>query len=166
VRRTIDERLAILAADAQLEPGLAEVHSVRAANVRSFMSVPLWNESQVIGVLYLDSPRSAPLATSDLDVLQALSAYAAVAIEQARLTARVLEKRGIASGCSASLRRRREQSSSSRGQRNTLPRRRTRRHDSLRRHRGLHHHVGEDAAVGGRPHAQPVLRGHVRRGVR
>ncbi len=92
VRRTIDERLAILAADAQLDPGLAEVHSVRAANVRSFMSVPLWNESRVIGVLYVDSPRSAPLATSDLDVLQALSAYAAVAIEQARLTAKVLEE--------------------------------------------------------------------------
>lgn len=92
IRKTIDERLAILAADAQLDPGLAEVHSVRAANVRSFMSVPLWNESQVIGVLYADSPRSAPLATADLDVLQALSAYAAVAIEQARLTARVLEE--------------------------------------------------------------------------
>ena len=40
----------------------------------------------------VDSPRSAPLATSDLDVLQALSAYAAVAIEQARLTYRVLEE--------------------------------------------------------------------------
>jgi adenylate cyclase len=92
VRRTIDERLAILAADAQLDPGLAQVQSVRSANVRSFMCVPLWNESRVIGVLYVDSPRSAPLATSDLDVLQALSAYAAVAIEQARLTARILEE--------------------------------------------------------------------------
>lgn len=92
LRRTLDERLAMLAVDAQLDPALAEVASVKAANIRSFMSVPLWNQATAIGVLYVDSPRSAPLAAADLDVLQALSAYAAVAIEQARLTARVLQE--------------------------------------------------------------------------
>lgn len=92
VRRTVDERLAMLAADAQLDPGLAQVHSVQAASIRSFMSVPLWHGADAIGVLYVDSPRSAPLSAADLDVLQALAAYAAVAIEQARLTTRVLEE--------------------------------------------------------------------------
>jgi len=92
VRRTIDERLAMLASDAQLDPALAEVQSVKAANIRSFMSVPLWNQAEAIGVLYVDSPRSAPLSAADLDILQALAAYAAVAIEQARLTARVLQE--------------------------------------------------------------------------
>ena len=92
VRRTIEERLAILAADAQLDPALAQAKSVLSGNIRSFMSVPLWNQTEVIGVLYVDSPRSAPFSPADLDVLQALAAYAAVAIEQSRLTARLLEE--------------------------------------------------------------------------
>lgn len=92
IRRTLDERLAMLAADAQLDPDLAQVHSVQSANIRSFMSVPLWNQSDAIGVLYVDSPRSAPLSEADLDVLQALAAYAAVAIEQARLSTRLLQE--------------------------------------------------------------------------
>lgn len=92
VRRTIEERLAMLAADARLDPGLAQAESVHAGNIRSFMSVPLWNQSAVIGVLYVDSPRSSPFTPADLDVLQALAAYAAVAIEQSRLTARLLEE--------------------------------------------------------------------------
>jgi adenylate cyclase len=92
VRRTLAERLAMLATDAQLDASLAEVESLKATNVRSFMSVPLWNQGEAIGVLYVDSPRSAPLSAADLDILQALAAYAAVAIEQARLTARVLQE--------------------------------------------------------------------------
>ena len=43
-------------------------------------------------MLYVDNPHSAQLTAADLDVLQALSSYAAVAIEQARLTATVLEE--------------------------------------------------------------------------
>lgn len=92
VRRTIEERLAILAADARLDAGLAQAHSVHAANIRSFMSVPLWSQSEAIGVLYVDSPRTAPFSAADLDVLQALAAYAAVAIDQARLSARLAEE--------------------------------------------------------------------------
>jgi adenylate cyclase len=92
IRRTIKERLAMLAADARLDPGLAQAESVHAGNIRSFMSVPLWNQSAVIGVLYVDSPRSTPFSPADLDVLQALAAYAAVAIEQSRLAGRLLEE--------------------------------------------------------------------------
>ena len=92
VRRTVEERLAMLAADARLDPGFAQAESVHAGNIRSFMSVPLWNQSAVIGVLYVDSPRSAPFSPADLDVLQALAAYAAVAIEQSRLATRLIEE--------------------------------------------------------------------------
>ena len=92
VRRTIEERVAILAADARIDSRLAGVRSVHDANIRSFMSTPLWNQKDVIGLLYVDNPHSAQLTAADLDVLQALSSYAAVAIEQARLTATVLEE--------------------------------------------------------------------------
>lgn len=89
IRRTLDERLAMLAVDAQLDPSLAEVNSVRAANIRSFMAAPLWHEGEAAGVLYVDSPRTAPLTAADLDILQALSAYAGVAIAQTRLSQRL-----------------------------------------------------------------------------
>jgi len=55
-------------------------------NIRSFMCAPLWNRNEVIGVLYTDNPRSRRFVPEDLDVFAALANYAAVAIEQARMT--------------------------------------------------------------------------------
>jgi adenylate cyclase len=92
VRRAIQERVAILASDVLLEAGFAGAHSLHSGNVRSFMCTPLWNQSRVIGVIYVDNPNTAELGVADLDVLQALGAYAAVAIEQSRLTERLLEE--------------------------------------------------------------------------
>ena len=92
VRRAIQERVAILACDVLLEPRLAGAQSLHAGNIRSFMCTPLWNQGRVIGVIYVDNPNTAELGAADLDVLQALGAYAAVAIEQSRLTDRLLEE--------------------------------------------------------------------------
>ena len=92
IRRVIDERVAVLATDVRLDPRLAGVESVSEANIRSFMCAPLWNQNTVIGVLYVDNPHTAPFSAADLEVLQALSSYAAVAIEQARLAARIQEE--------------------------------------------------------------------------
>jgi adenylate cyclase len=55
-------------------------------NVRSFMCAPLWNRDEVIGVLYCDNPNRRTFHEDDLEVFAALCNYAAVAIEQARLT--------------------------------------------------------------------------------
>ena len=93
VRRVIDERVAVLSTDAAIDPRYAAAASVHDGRIRSFMCTPLWNQNAVIGVLYVDNPHTAQLTAADLDVLQALSAYAAVAIEQARLSARVMEER-------------------------------------------------------------------------
>ncbi|HSC26047.1 MAG TPA: adenylate/guanylate cyclase domain-containing protein [Vicinamibacterales bacterium] len=92
VRRVVDERMAMLASDARLDPDLAGIHSLHEASIRSFMCAPLWNQDEVIGVLYADAPHTARLTAADLDVFQALSSYAAVAIEQARLATRLLEE--------------------------------------------------------------------------
>lgn len=92
IRRVIQERVAILACDVRLEPKLAGSQSLHSGNIRSFMCTPLWNQGRVIGVIYVDNPHTAELGAADLDVLQALGAYAAVAIEQSRLTERLLEE--------------------------------------------------------------------------
>jgi adenylate cyclase len=92
VNRVMTERVAMLAANAQLDSRLNSALSIQAQNIRSFMCAPLWNQNDVIGLLYLDTPRSKKFSESDFDLFTALSNYAAVAIEQARLTARVLEE--------------------------------------------------------------------------
>jgi adenylate cyclase len=92
IRKAVDERIATLAKDVLRDPQLAGVDSVYAAPIRSFMCAPLWNQNDVIGALYVDNPHRAEFKAADLDVLQALSSYAAVAIEQARLTSRLVQE--------------------------------------------------------------------------
>ena len=87
VTKVMRERVAMLADDARYDSRLDEAESVHARlDIRSFMCVPLWNKSEVIGVLYTDNPRTKKFNGEDLDVFMALANYAAVAIEQARVT--------------------------------------------------------------------------------
>jgi adenylate cyclase len=79
----------MLATNAQLDPRLDASKSIAALDIRSFMCAPLWYEEAIIGLLYVDNPERHPFSEGDLDLLTALSNYAAVAIAQARLAARV-----------------------------------------------------------------------------
>ena len=86
VTRVMTERVAMLAEDAQYDSRFDGAGSIRAmVNVRSFMCAPLWNRSEVIGVLYADNPQSTRFTAEDLDVFAAVANYAAVAIEQTRV---------------------------------------------------------------------------------
>ena len=93
VNTVMRERVAMLATDAQDDARLDHAHSLHELNIRSFMCAPLWNRSEVIGVLYADNPRARRFSEADLTVFTALSNYAAVAIEQARVTDRLAEER-------------------------------------------------------------------------
>jgi adenylate cyclase len=94
VNMVMRDRVAMLAADAFSDArlDLDSAGSIHALNIRSFMCAPLWNRNEVIGVLYVDNPRLHSFSEDDLEVLTALSNYAAVAIEQARLSDRLLEE--------------------------------------------------------------------------
>lgn len=82
-RRVIDKQDSILTSDAQKDiPG----ESIVMQHIRSLMCVPLWNNREVIGLLYVDSRQRAGLFTEiDLNVLTFLANVAAVKIENARL---------------------------------------------------------------------------------
>jgi adenylate cyclase len=56
------------------------------------MCAPLWHETEIIGLLYVDNPAKGVFSQSALDLFTAFSNYAAVAIEQARLAARINEE--------------------------------------------------------------------------
>jgi adenylate cyclase len=92
VRKVMRERVAILATDATTDPGLSVTDSILRFNIRSFMCAPLWSQDEVIGVLYLDSPKRGAFASADLDTLTALANASAIAIEQARISSQLLEE--------------------------------------------------------------------------
>jgi len=92
VSTVMRDRVAILAKDARYDARLDASSSIQSMNIRSFMCAPLWNRNDVIGVLYCDNPRSKQFVEDDLEVFTALSNYAAVAIEQARLSQQLLEE--------------------------------------------------------------------------
>src|SRR5262245_9420298 len=92
VNTVMRDRVAMLAKDALYDSRLHVSDSIQSMNIRSFMCAPLWNQNDVIGVLYCDNPRSKKFITDDLEVFAALCNYAAVAIEQARLSLRLLEE--------------------------------------------------------------------------
>ena len=92
VDRVMTDRVALLAANAQVDSRLKGGGSIRVQNIRSFMCAPLWNRTEVIGALYADSSNVGRFSEADLDVFTALANYAAVAIERARLTERVAEE--------------------------------------------------------------------------
>jgi len=91
VSRTITDRVmkakeSILTSDALLDDRFKAGQSVEIQQIRSLMSVPLWNNREVIGLIYLDSRQKSGLFTrDDLHVLTHLANVAAVKIENARL---------------------------------------------------------------------------------
>jgi adenylate cyclase len=92
VNKVMRERVAMLARDAVYDARLGASNSIASMNVRAFMCAPLWNRDEVIGVLYCDNPKSRTFHEDDLEVFAALSNYAAVAIEQSRLTEQLTEE--------------------------------------------------------------------------
>jgi Nif-specific regulatory protein len=83
-RRVIEERAAVLAADAPREALGSE--SLLGANIRSTIGVPLWKGDEILGVLQADN-RDAPAMFDqrDVEALALLSHGASLAVKSARL---------------------------------------------------------------------------------
>jgi adenylate cyclase len=89
--RVIKDRVSILTSDALVDPRFGAGDSIRFHGIRSAMCAPLWNKEQVIGIVHVDSPMLTNCFNlNDLDLLTALANYAAVAVERARLNAKIV----------------------------------------------------------------------------
>ena len=86
------DKASMLSTDVPLDRRVDTSESLVLQKVRSFMCAPLWTEHEVFGVLYVDAPEEESFSEPDLDLFTTVSNYAAVAIEQARLAARLLEE--------------------------------------------------------------------------
>jgi adenylate cyclase len=79
------ERVALLTYDALADQRLVGGDSIRIHQIRSAMCAPLWSGEKIIGVMQVDSPfHAGTFNEDDLDLLTALSNYAAVAVERIR----------------------------------------------------------------------------------
>ena len=96
VDMVVRQKVAVLTSDAQADERFEAGMSIRMQQIRSAMCAPLWIRDSVIGVIHVDSPLHVGTFTEkDLDLLTALSNFAAVAIERARLGEKIEEERRI-----------------------------------------------------------------------
>ena len=88
MRRVLTERAAVLVANAPQD--LAGVASIMGARIQSIIGVPLWDGEEIRGVIQCDNRASAAMFKErDLEAALLLAGTAALAIENARLFARL-----------------------------------------------------------------------------
>jgi phosphoserine phosphatase RsbU/P len=97
-RTIIDEVMrnqkAVLTLDAQADARFGSAQSIQMQGIRSIICVPLWNEKNVIGLIYIDNLISRRTFTqSDLRLIALIANMAAVKIENALLLEEQLEKK-------------------------------------------------------------------------
>lgn len=98
ISRSLVERVAyegrpILTSDARQDTRFSMRQSVISMGLRSILCVPLLTREQVTGVVYVDNRHQVGIFTqADLDLLVAIAASAAMAIENARLYQVAVEK--------------------------------------------------------------------------
>ena len=85
--RVLEQKESLLVLDAQLDEKLKMRMSIVEGQVRSMMAVPLQTSERVIGLIYVDSPKTVKALTrDDLSLLTVLANVAAIRIEHQRLT--------------------------------------------------------------------------------
>jgi len=85
VRACIDENLAVITEDAQLDPRFSSHDSVQSLGIRSAMCAPLRSASTRHGAIYVDRVSSGQaFSEPELDLLAAIGRQAGLAIERTR----------------------------------------------------------------------------------
>lgn len=93
VKRVLEQKQALLIDDASADYFHSE--SLMAANVMSGMCAPLIREDQVLGLIYMDSPRRKAFRTEQLELLTGLALLIAVALQQDQLKREMEEQRKL-----------------------------------------------------------------------
>lgn len=89
----IQNRQSVLTSDAQSDERFKMRESVVLQGIRSAMCVPLWNNKEVTGLVYVDTVNSTkPFGPEDLRLLTLLANVAAVKLENAQLVETALER--------------------------------------------------------------------------
>ncbi|HJZ78392.1 MAG TPA: adenylate/guanylate cyclase domain-containing protein [Vicinamibacterales bacterium] len=89
---TLSQRIAVLTSDAHQDPRFDTSQSVLLGDVRSLICGPLYAGEELVGLLYVDNPVTRQFTEADLELFSAIANYAAVAIAQGRLAARLRDE--------------------------------------------------------------------------
>ena len=93
INMSIDKHSSILTSDAQEDTRFRKKESIIKSNIHSAMCVPLWNNKEIIGIIYSDRIYLLEqFSDEDLKLLTLLSNLAAVKIENAKLFEDAIEK--------------------------------------------------------------------------
>ncbi|MFQ6108625.1 MAG: SpoIIE family protein phosphatase [Candidatus Aminicenantales bacterium] len=93
VNLAVEKHSSILTSDAQADTRFKAMDSVVRSNIHSAMCIPLWNNREIIGIIYSDRILNLERFTDeDLRLLTLLSNLAAVKIENAKLVEQAIEK--------------------------------------------------------------------------
>ena len=107
LRRVLDDRAAVLTANAQEELGSSD--SIMAGQILSMIAMPLWRGDEITGLIQADNRRSAGMFTEqDLEIALLLGAQAALALDNAALVSRLKIAEERLRGENAYLKRREE----------------------------------------------------------
>jgi len=80
------ERVAVITSDARHDPRFQRGESIHMYHIRSAMCVPLWSETDTLGVIYLDNLFEAHAFTEEeLEVVTAVANQVAIGMRQIRL---------------------------------------------------------------------------------
>jgi serine phosphatase RsbU (regulator of sigma subunit) len=92
-RSVVDNRQSVLTTDAQTDERFKMKESIVLQGIHSAMCVPLWNNREVIGLIYVDTINAArTFGPEDLKLLTLLANIAAVKIENAKLFEDTIDK--------------------------------------------------------------------------
>lgn len=93
IQTAMDKHSSLLISDVASDERFKSQESVIRLNIRSALCVPLWDNQDIIGIIYADRILSKDsFSQDDLHLLTLLSNLAAVKIENARLLIQSLEK--------------------------------------------------------------------------
>ncbi len=91
-QKAIDEKAAIITADARYDSRFQAGASIVAYNIRSAICVPLWERGRMRGAIYLDNlMESYAFGEDDLDLLTAIANQVAIAVCHEEMQARMRE---------------------------------------------------------------------------
>jgi len=94
VREVVSGQIGLLTSDALHDPRFEERASVRSSHIRSALCAPLWDEGDILGVVYLDSRLlSYAFTRDDLALLTAIGNLIAIRLKQDILYAALAEER-------------------------------------------------------------------------
>jgi GAF domain-containing protein/FHA domain-containing protein len=90
IQRVLKTKASVVVSDAQADPFLGKRPSVVGMGLGALACVPIRQDDEVLGVIYVDSrERATGFAQLDLEVLEALAEHAAIVIASLRLDRRM-----------------------------------------------------------------------------